>query len=273
MDALNIFGGSGFVGSAYVEKFPGAVVNDRDDYVPKTQNILYLISTGDNYNVFEDLHKDIDTNLSTLMNVLESISEPKNTVFNFISSWFVYGDTQLPAREDGYCNPKGFYSITKRTAEQLLISYCQTMGMRYRILRLANVVGAKDAKVSAKRNALQYMIQLLKNNEPVDLYEGGHVLRNFIYIDDCVDAIHLVITKGALDEIYNIGTEHATELYSVIHLAKLLLNSQSELRSIPTPEFHRIVQVRSIRLDVTKLMALGFVPHHPMPAQWLPRIL
>lgn len=273
MDTLNILGSGGFIGSSYAEKYSVTVLNDRNDYVPKTQNILYLISTIDNYNVFEDLHKDIDTNLSTLMTVLESVQDPKNTVFNFISSWFVYGDTPLPAREDGYCNPKGFYSITKRTAEQLLISYCQTMGMKYRILRLANVVGAKDDKVSAKRNALQYMIQRLENNEPIDLYEGGHILRNFIYIDDCVDAIHLVITKGELNEIYNIGNEQATEIFSVINLAKAMLNSQSDLRSIPTPEFHKTVQVRSIHLDVTKLMSLGFTPQYSTPNKWLPKLI
>ena len=275
MDTVNdltIFGGHGFIGSAYNAKYPG-LVNARSDYHSKTQNILYLISTGDNYNVFEDLHKDIDTNLNTLMDVIGCLRNPKETVFNFISSWFVYGDTEQPAIEDGYCNPKGFYSITKRTAEQLLISYCETKGMKYRILRLANVVGAKDGKVSVKRNALQYMIQQLRNDEAISLYEGGHVLRNFIYIDDCIDAIHLVITRGKLNEIYNIGNGHSVKMVDVINQAKVLLDSYSPIFSIPTPEFHRVVQVRSMELDVTKLFSLGFTPQYPTPDEWLPTLI
>jgi len=273
MDAINIFGGTGFIGSAYLDRF-GGNVNARNDYCPKTNNVLYFISTGDNYNVFDNLQIDITTNLSTLMTVIGNIKNPKDTTFNFISSWFVYGDSgRGRLKEDAYCNPKGFYSITKRAAESLLISYCETMGMKYRILRLANVIGPNDGKVSAKRNALQFLIEKLEKNEPVDLYEGGHVRRNFLYIDDCVDAINLVLEKGATNEIYNIGNGISMEMLDVIQQAKALLGSTSELRSIPTPEFHKVVQVRDIALDIDKLFDLGFDPKYPMPAMWLPKLL
>ena len=67
---------------------------------------------------------DIETNLSVMMEVLEKLKE-KDFVFNFISSWFVYGDTKMPASETSICFPKGFYSITKKAAEDLLISFCE----------------------------------------------------------------------------------------------------------------------------------------------------
>jgi len=272
MEKVNVFGGSGFIGSEYAAKYP-CVLNARDDYYPCTRNILYFISTIDNYNVFKDVHKDIDTNLNVLMSVMERIKEPENTTFNFISSWFVYGDTDLPAKEDSYCDPKGFYSITKRAAEQLIISYCQTVGMKYRILRLANVIGSNATKVSAKRNALQYMLGQLKNNEPVNLYEGGYVIRDFIHIDDCVDAINLVITQGELNTIYNIGTGVPTVLRDVILGAKEQLGSSSEVNSIATPQFHKIVQVESMFMDVTKLNNLGFVPKYKTTKDWLSKLI
>lgn len=272
MEKVNVFGGSGFIGSEYVAKYP-SVLNARNDYFPCTHNILYFISTIDNYNVFKDVHKDIDTNLNTLMSVVERIKEPENTTFNFISSWFVYGDTDLPAKEDGYCNPKGFYSITKLAAEQLLISYCQTMGMKYRILRLANVIGASATKISAKRNALQYMITQLKMDETVNLYEGGQVIRDFIHVDDCVDAINLVITKGELNTTYNIGTGHPTMLLDVITDAKILLDSSSSIKSISTPDFHKIVQVESMYMDAAKLFYLGFTPKYRTSKEWLPELV
>jgi len=272
MEQVNVFGGSGFVGSEYAAKYP-CVLNRRDNYWPCTSNLLYFISTVDNYNVFKDVHKDIDTNLNILMNVVERIKEPENTIFNFISSWFVYGNVALPAKETHPCDPRGFYSITKRAAEQLLISYCATMGMKYRILRLANVVGSNATKVSAKRNALQYMIAQLKNNETVQLYEGGYALRDFIHIDDCVDAINLVITKGKLNNIYNVGTGHPTKMREVIMTAKKMLRSKSEIEAIPTPEFHKIIQVRSMYLDVTKLFDLGFQPKYVTMEDWLPTLL
>jgi nucleoside-diphosphate-sugar epimerase len=154
---VNVLGGNGFVGGRYCEMTPNVIKNDRDDFSVKSKNILYFISTVHNYNIFTDPYLDIDTNLITLIKVLENCKN-KDVTFNFISSWFVYGNVDLPARENSYCDPKGFYSITKRTAEQLLISYCETFGIKYRILRLANILGESDKKVSKQKNALQFLI-------------------------------------------------------------------------------------------------------------------
>ena len=87
----------------------------------------------------------------------------KDFVFNFISSWFVYGDTKLPAKESYQCKPKGFYSITKSTAEQLLISFCNTFKKKYRILRICNVYGLNDKNVSKK---VKKISGVFKKNNP-----------------------------------------------------------------------------------------------------------
>ncbi len=163
-ELINIFGGKGFIGSTYAKLYPQSLVLDRNDYVPKPMaDILYFISTVDNYNVFTNPHLDIDTNLSLLVEVLENWRNNYPLgVFNFISSWFVYGNVELPATENAPCNPQGFYSITKRAAEQLLISYCKTFNLKYRILRLPNVLGKGDTKVSKKKNAIQFLINEMK---------------------------------------------------------------------------------------------------------------
>ena len=152
--AISIYGGTGFVGSHYVKQYGGLLI-PRNERNPQSDNVLYFISTTDNYNVFTDVHLDVDTNLSVLLSTLEACREANVKTFNFISSWFVYGDTDLPASETSYCDPKGFYSITKRAAEQLLISYCQTFGMNYRILRLGNVVGKGDGRSEEHTSELQ----------------------------------------------------------------------------------------------------------------------
>jgi UDP-glucose 4-epimerase len=191
---INVLGGYGFIGGRYCKMTPNVIKNEKYDYQVKSNNILYFISTVHNYNVFTQPYLDIGTNLTTLIKTLETCRD-KDLTFNFISSWFVYGDVPLPAKEDSYCDPKGFYSITKRTAEQLLISYCQTFNLKYRILRLGNVLGETDSKVSAKKNALQYLINELKVGNDINLYDGGNVYRDYIYIDDVVNAINLVIKE------------------------------------------------------------------------------
>lgn len=166
MGMLNIFGGYGFVGTQFCNTTKnGYIKNYRDNYEVRTPDCVYFISTVDNYNVHISSTVDIDTNLIVLMKVLDEyrkyIKETgEKGCFNFISSWFVYGldsgfgEGSRGISENETCNPKGFYSITKRCAEQLLMSYCETFDLNYRILRLANVLGAEDKKVSAKKLSL-----------------------------------------------------------------------------------------------------------------------
>ena len=124
MEKINVFGGTGFIGKRFCELYAEEVIiNSKNDYNPNSNNILYLISTVDNYNIHNDLQIEVDTNLKVLLNVLEKVKDKPDTVFNFVSSWFVYGQNdKIPFKEDDLgCNPTGFYSITKRCAEQLQI--------------------------------------------------------------------------------------------------------------------------------------------------------
>lgn len=255
---LNVFGGSGFVGSAFCKGRQDIVVNSRDDYTPKTNNIVYFISTVDNYNVLHDPFLDIDTNLTTLMKVL-SKCKPGDT-FNFISSWFVYGKTQLPATEDSNCNPKGFYSVTKRAAEQLLISYCETFKINYRILRLGNVVGKGDKKVSKRKNALQYLINEIQHNRPIGIYNNGEFIRDFIHVSDVARAIDLIVTKGDLNSIYNVSNGDPIFFKDIIDYVLEKTKSSSIVSNMDPPEFHKIIQVDSMYMDSSKLFLLGYNP-------------
>lgn len=254
---INVLGGYGFVGGRYCEITPDVIKNEKYDYEVKSNTVLYFISTVHNYNVFTQPYLDIDTNLTTLIKTLENCKN-KNITFNFISSWFVYGNVDLPAKETSYCDPKGFYSITKRTAEQLLISYCETFNIKYRILRLGNVLGERDANVSAKKNALQHMINELKIGNDINLYDGGEVYRDYIYVDDVVEAINLIINFGDINEIYNIGNGIKIYLKDVIGYAKNKLNSTSNVNVIEPADFHKKVQTKNMVLDISKIKSLGY---------------
>lgn len=280
---INVFGGYGFVGSEYVRiSKDNLIINYRDNYEVRCPNVAYFISTVDNYNVHVDSLLDINTNLVVLMKVLDNYREyikktGEQGVFNFMSSWFVYGQDSgfsggHPSQigngprgipETDPCEPKGFYSITKRCAEQLLMSYCETFGLQYRILRLANVLGKEDKKVSAKKNALQYLLGEIAANRPVDLYDSGYFYRDYIDIRDCARAIDLVIKRGEINSIYNIGNGRPIIFRDVVRYARDAMDSASELRTIEQKEFHKKVQSsRSFFMDNTKLESLGYKPEY-----------
>ena len=259
---ISVYGSSGFIGSRFCSIYPDSYRIPKEQNAPESDTILYFISTVHNYNIFTEPHKDIDTNLSKLIDVLEACRAKSNDmVFNFVSSWFVYGmNCTMDTKETTPCDPTGFYSITKRAAEQMLICYCNTFGLKYRILRLTNIIGEGDTKSSAKKNAVQHMISLLKKNEPVKLYDDGSNVRDFMYVEDACRALKTCIENSPINEIINISNHDPHSIGSIIRYSKEKLGSSSALISIEAPHFHKVVQVRDVCLNNDKLLSYGYKP-------------
>lgn len=272
---LTVYGGTGFVGSAFVKACEGDDIwlpprYSRRPNPYKKSDMVYFISTTHNYHVFTDPTEDVRTNLLVFTETLDSWkrNNPEG-VFNFISSWFVYGDTEFEdvftgtgTDENHPCNPKGFYSITKRAAEQLLISFAETHGLKYRILRLCNIVGKGDKGVSKQKNALQYLIGEMRENRPIEIYEKGNFYRTYLHVEDCARAIRLVIRDGDLNSIYNIGLNHPVHFWSAVKFCYDMMGSKSEITFIEQKEFHKKVQTKSFAMNCDKLYELGFNPKY-----------
>jgi len=255
---ISVFGSSGFIGGNFCRLFSDVCVKiDRESRVPLTNNVLYFISTTDNFNIFEDPQKDINTNLKILVDTLQNCKELGIT-FNFISSWYVYGNTVLPASESSTCSPKGFYSITKKCAEDLLVNFCETFGIKYRILRLSNVYGIGDMNASKKKNALQFLTTRLINNKPIHLYDGGKFTRDYMHVNDTCQAINKVLREGDINTVYNIGSGIEYQFKDLIEIVSEHVGSSSSIELKPTPEIYKNLQVDNMCLDVKKLGDLGF---------------
>lgn len=257
---ISLYGASGFVGGNFKRMYGECVEIQREERKPQTKDILYFISTTDNYNVHDNITLDVDTNLRVLCEVLDHCRR-EDITFNFISSWFVYGKVYLPAKEDAPCHPKGFYSITKKAAEDLIISFAETYGMKYRILRLCNVLGAGDQKASKKKNAITWMIDELKIDHDVQMYDYGSHCRDIMHVSDVCRAIKLVLDKGDLNEIYNIGSGQPTKISEILLTANHFLKSKGKITSVEPPEFHNVVQCQNFWMDTSKLKKLGFEQH------------
>ena len=260
---FSIYGSTGFIGSRFMDMYPQESISiPRLQNKPMSTDVVYFISTAHNYYIFEKPHLDIDTNLNKLIDVLEEfrLNNP-NGVFNFISSWFVYGmNSTMNTKESDYPDPRGFYSITKRTAEQMLMCYCDTHKLKYRILRMTNIIGEGDKGVSTKKNALQYMMGLLKKNEPVKLYDNGENIRDYMHVDDACRAIHLCVTNSPTNTITNISNRQPVTIGELVRYSKKKMGSTSEIHSIETPASHKVVQYVEVCLNNDKLLSYGYTP-------------
>lgn len=263
MNNLSVFGGQGFILGEYVKLYGGDIPN-RNEIISKYPHILYGRSTTDNYNVFTDVTLDINTNLSLFMETLEINRKKFGTdlSISILSSWFVYGDPEmLPVREDSCCTPKGFYAITARAREQLLISYCETFGMSYRILRLGNVLGVGDTRISLKKNALQYFIREIVNNRPVNLYWPDRTIRDYIHVDDVCNAINLIISNDRTkNNIYNVGNGIPVKFGDCIESIADRLDCSACINHVERSEFHKVIQTNVMYLDNSKIQYLGYRP-------------
>lgn len=258
-DKISVYGSTGFIGEIFCKMYPDEVLKvPRESREPLSNNILYLISTTSNSNILKDTNIDVRTNLSVLTETLE-FCKKKGLIFNYISTGFVYGLDINQAKETDVCDPRGFYSITKRTAEQLLISFCETFEIKYRILRVANVYG-HDKTVLPGKNVLGFLIDKMRKNETITLFNNGDDLRDYMHVNDLCRAFKMVIDKGETNSIYNIATGNPRPFREILEIAKEILQSQSEFVSVETPRFNTLVQPKDYTLNVDKLNTLGFRP-------------
>lgn len=255
---ISLYGSTGFIGSHLMKtgKFIGVPREQRE---APTSDIIYLISTTDNYNMFDKPYLDIDVNLRILTETLEANRRKYGNKFSFgfASSFFVYGNNELPFIETQLCNPMGFYSISKFAAERYVQTYCRTYNIPYQIYRFANVYGPDD-KFSKKKNAFQYLIDKLKNDETVTIYGDGNFVRDMIHVKDVCDAVVYCMENAPDGEIINIGTGQAHRWLSLMKMAKQIIGSKSEFEYIPVPEFHKIVGITNAYLDVSKINSYGW---------------
>jgi nucleoside-diphosphate-sugar epimerase len=259
--------GAGFIGSRYAALYPhDTIIEPRDSVIPTQADVLFGRSTTDNYAPLQgQFRKDADTNVGHLLDVLPNVRGR----FAWLGTWFSYtpgiSSQGKPARETDPCCPVGSYAISKVAAELYIQSHCATAAAglipgpaSYQILRLCGVIG-NDPRAGPRKNALEHMLTKLARDEDIEVYEGD-CYRDILHVDDVCRAIRLIMERGAPDSIYNVGRGESTRMYDIMVYAKEQMESLSQIKRIPPPVFHRIVQTESFHMDTTKLRALGFQP-------------
>lgn len=177
----------------------------------------------------------------------------------FASSAEVYGKvlaSEQPLTEDRVVAPRSPYAMSKASAERL----CQDRGAV--IVRAFNVVGPGQNQ----RFVLPSFAAQLANIDR----GSGHTLkvgnleaqRDFIHLDDAVDALRAVAERGEVSEVYNIGRGEA---HSIRQLLDLLLEvSGVEATPEVDPKRFRPVDIPLLRADIARLRGLGWSPERPL---------
>jgi len=118
---------------------------------------------------------------------------------------------KLPVSEDAPTNPKGIYEVSNLTAEKIIQVYNDIHGIASVMLRLTNIYGPRAQMKHSQYGVVNWFVRLVIDNQLIPVFGDGSILRDFLYVDDCVDAILAsAVRDEAVGEIFNVGVDQPT---------------------------------------------------------------
>lgn len=166
---------------------------------------------------------------------------------------------QMPTDEASKIHPTSVYGITKQNQEQMVMTVCPTLGIESVALRYQNVYGPGQSLKNPYTGILSIFSTRILNGNPINIFEDGKESRDFVYIDDVVEATRLALFKNeAAGEIFGIGSGVATDVLTVAHT--LVRRYRRDVPVNVTGAF-RIGDIRHNKADIGKARRLlGFEP-------------
>lgn len=297
--AVLITGGLGFIGSnlarslvskganvtivdSLIPKYGGNLFNIRDivnkvkvnicdvrdpfamEYLLKGQDYLFnLAGQTSHLDSMTDPQSDLDINTSAQLSILEACRKTNPEIkIVFASTRQLYGKPDyLPVDEKHPIRPVDVNGINKLAGEWYHLLYNNVYGIRACALRLTNTYGPGMRVVDARQTFLGIWLRLLIENTPIKVFGDGNQLRDFNYVDDCVEAMLLAgADDRANGKVYNLG---GSEVISLVDLAKLMvdLGKASQYELIPFPPERKVIDIGDYYSDYSLISGeLGWTP-------------
>jgi dTDP-L-rhamnose 4-epimerase len=164
----------------------------------------------------------------------------------------------LAATDEGSkLHPSSVYGITKQAQEQLVMTVCPSINVAPVVLRFQNVYGPGQSLTNPYTGILSIFSNLIMRNQPINVFEDGTESRDFIFVEDAVEATMLAIERPEAEgEIFNVGTGEAT---SVLAVANALLDKLRGHSTVTVTGNFRIGDIRHNYADLDKIkQKLGF---------------
>lgn len=174
-----------------------------------------------------------------------------------------FGDNQklelLATDEESKIHPSSVYGITKQNQEQMIMTVCPTLGIAPVGFRYQNVYGPGQSLSNPYTGILSIFSTQIRNNNAIQIFEDGKETRDFVFIEDVVNATILGIEKEeANGNVYNVGTGVATD---VLDVANSLIAAYNINVPVTVTGRFRLGDIRHNFADLTKIKThLGFEP-------------
>ncbi|MFD2145288.1 NAD-dependent epimerase/dehydratase family protein [Mucilaginibacter antarcticus] len=205
---------------------------------------------------------DINSNLTTTIQLLNLMKkyQVRNLVFAS-SGGTVYGvdknadpEVSFTHSENDFNNPISSHGIVKLTIEKYIYLYSYHFGIKFLILRISNPFGENHFSLS--HGLINVALKNIINGEKIEVWGDGSVVRDYIYIKDCVDIILNLLDRNIVNQIINVGSGQGYSISEVLNVIKQVTGG-FDISYYPSRKF----DVPKIVLDITKLQSL--IPFTP----------
>lgn len=185
--------------------------------------IFHLAGQNDHVLSLTDPYSDIDINIKGSVVLLEACRKfnPEARLV-YTGTRGEYGSVaKLPASEDAPINPKGLYELSSLTSQKIFKIYHDNHGISSVTLRLTNIYGERAQMLHSRFGVANWFIRQAIDGETIRVFGDGQILRDFLYVQDCVDAILMAASsEQAYGEVLNVGDDKAS---SFLELAKVAI--------------------------------------------------
>jgi len=296
MKKIVVTGGSGFIGSYIAERliqngFQIKIIDKKplqNSLLTKYSKSSLLFSNIDlsNYDLLEPelLNYDavfhfaasadialgknntaLDLQQGTVLtyNVLEAMRQNNINKIIFPSSSTVYGYPKVvPTSEtEGPLLPASLYGASKLASEGLISAFCYLYGFKSWIFRFGNVIGKQ-----APRGVIVELIKKLQTDSKIlDVLGDGTQLKDYIYIDDCVNAIlHTYEHSNEKINLFNLSTGEAVSVNQIVDLIIKLMNLNPKINYSGGENGWKgggwAGDINVVHYDISKIQSTGWMP-------------
>jgi len=198
-----------------------------------------------------DSSYDFEVNARGTFNVL---SCAKSTKFIYASTSTVYGIASRPTPETHWLKPISFYGASKAAGELYCHAFFSTFGTPTVMLRLYNVYGPGNAKGVM----YDFIRKLERDREKLEILGTGLQEKDYVYIDDAINAFLIAHERGASGEEYNVGSGKAVTVNEIATLLLEMMNLDPQVYYTGGKSWQG--DVESTLADISKIRSLGWNP-------------
>lgn len=216
------------------------------DYLLRGKDYLFnLAGQTSHMDSMSDPQTDLDINAAAQLSILEACRKANPGIkIVFASTRQLYGKPDyLPVDEKHPIRPVDVNGINKLAGEWYHLLYNNVYGIRACALRLTNTYGPGMRVKDARQTFLGIWVRLLLEGKPIKVFGDGMQLRDFNYVDDCVEALLLAgASDKANGKIYNLGS---TEVVGLKALAEMMvaLDHDGAFELIPFPPERKAIDI------------------------------